>query len=165
MLVCDALHPSVAQLVERSTVVCRYCVSVYSEIDWSPVRFWSFGYFLHHITLLSTRSRLTAHRVTHRLLMFVHVCSCLLVFAHVCSYDLVTVRLELDTVCIVRAISSTDELRASCFFLRASCETGLLGCAIRKPSWRTSERGWDAAVCSMLFAVCSVGREYSDNRS
>ena len=43
MLVCDELHPSVAQLVERLTVVCRYCVSVYSEINWSPVRFWSFG--------------------------------------------------------------------------------------------------------------------------
>ena len=35
--------PSVAQLVERLTVVYTYCVSVYSEINWSPVRFWSFG--------------------------------------------------------------------------------------------------------------------------
>jgi hypothetical protein len=31
-------------LVERLTVVCQYCVSVYSEINWSPVRFRSLGY-------------------------------------------------------------------------------------------------------------------------
>ena len=39
------LYPSVAQLVERLTVVYAYCVSVYlySEINWSPVRFRSLG--------------------------------------------------------------------------------------------------------------------------
>lgn len=37
------LNPSVAQLVERLTVVYAYCVSVYSEINWSPVRFRSLG--------------------------------------------------------------------------------------------------------------------------
>ena len=58
MLVCDELHPSVAQLVERLTVVCRYCVSVYSEINWSPVRFWSFGLLFarRHTTASSVRS-------------------------------------------------------------------------------------------------------------
>ena len=37
------LNPSVAQLVERLTVVYTYCVSVYSEINWSLVRFRSLG--------------------------------------------------------------------------------------------------------------------------
>ena len=30
---------------QRLTVVYTYCVSVYSEINWSPVRFWSLGSF------------------------------------------------------------------------------------------------------------------------
>ena len=68
----SGLYPSVAQLVERLTVVCRYCVSVYSEINWSPVRFWSFGSFLPLSLSLSLSllpvvscSLATASRISH----------------------------------------------------------------------------------------------------
>ena len=68
---CVGCCPSVAQLVERLTVVYTYCVTVYSEINWSPVRFWSPGlsFTTHHLpsphfsfsSLLSFAFTLTLH--------------------------------------------------------------------------------------------------------
>ena len=72
----SGLYPSVAQLVERLTVVCRYCVSVYSEINWSPVRFWSFGSFLALSLSFVASRRLLLSRISHATRWLRHSATC-----------------------------------------------------------------------------------------
>lgn len=59
-------------MVERLTVVYAYCVSVYSEINWSPVRFWSPGlsfatppYLFIHAPNKPTRPPIASNSTTH----------------------------------------------------------------------------------------------------